>query len=239
MTTAATRAVIAQPRPSDPPVKDGNVASGRDRQHHPDRPADHADLGQPQVGGHPGGDRRLLGGPVRRDLLGPVLRILHAASLTNLAPVPSAARLTVDTALEQAAREQVEQLLARAEAADGYLALNEAAVLALRHGRVRHGAPHGPGRRPRRRLRPAGARPADQHRIPGRRSARPAAGRRPPAGQGAGRARAHPAAAARAHRQRGRPGPRGPRRPGGRAHVADHEARPGASPCPSRRCRPA
>ena len=40
--------------------------------------------------------------------------------------------LTIDPALSEAAREQVEQLLARAEAADGYLALNEAAVLALR-----------------------------------------------------------------------------------------------------------
>lgn len=45
--------------------------------------------------------------------------------------MPSAASLTVDTTLDAAARAQIQQLVARAEAADGYLALNEAAVLAL------------------------------------------------------------------------------------------------------------
>jgi mycothiol synthase len=46
--------------------------------------------------------------------------------------MPSAAALTIDSALTGATREQVEQLLARAQAADGYRALNEAAELALR-----------------------------------------------------------------------------------------------------------
>ena len=46
--------------------------------------------------------------------------------------MPSAATLTIDSALAGATREQVEQLLARAQAADGYRALNEAAELALR-----------------------------------------------------------------------------------------------------------
>jgi len=41
---------------------------------------------------------------------------------------------TVDAALTRAAREAVEDLLARAEAVDGYQALNEAAELALRQG---------------------------------------------------------------------------------------------------------
>jgi mycothiol synthase len=48
--------------------------------------------------------------------------------------MPSVATLTVDPALSGASREQVEQLLVRAEAADGYRALNEAAELALRQG---------------------------------------------------------------------------------------------------------
>jgi mycothiol synthase len=48
--------------------------------------------------------------------------------------MPSAATLTVDSALTGVAREPVEELLARAEAADGYRALNEAADLALRQG---------------------------------------------------------------------------------------------------------
>lgn len=46
--------------------------------------------------------------------------------------MPSAATLSVDPVLSGATREQVEQLLARAEAADGFRALNEAAMLALR-----------------------------------------------------------------------------------------------------------
>jgi mycothiol synthase len=52
--------------------------------------------------------------------------------LTNLATMPSAATLTFSTALTAASRGQVEQLLASAEAADGFRALNEAAELALR-----------------------------------------------------------------------------------------------------------
>jgi mycothiol synthase len=48
--------------------------------------------------------------------------------------MPSAATLTVDSALTGVARTTVEELLARAEAADGYRALNEAAQLALRQG---------------------------------------------------------------------------------------------------------
>ena len=47
-------------------------------------------------------------------------------------PRTSTVVLTVDTALTAAAREQIEALLARAEATDGYRALNEAAELALR-----------------------------------------------------------------------------------------------------------
>jgi mycothiol synthase len=48
--------------------------------------------------------------------------------------VPSAATLTLDSALTGPVREQIEQLLARAEATDGYPALNEATALALRQG---------------------------------------------------------------------------------------------------------
>lgn len=46
--------------------------------------------------------------------------------------MPSGAALSVDSALTGVVREQVEELLARAEAADGYRALNEAAELGLR-----------------------------------------------------------------------------------------------------------
>jgi mycothiol synthase len=46
--------------------------------------------------------------------------------------MPSAATLTVDPILPGAARKQIEELLARAEAVDGYRALNEAAEFALR-----------------------------------------------------------------------------------------------------------
>ena len=84
--------------------------------------------------------------------------------------------LTVDPALGVAAREQVEQLLDRAEAADGYLALNEAAVLALRHDAsdtVHLTALAGDRALG---LRPAGARPAHQHRFPWS-SIRPPGGR--------------------------------------------------------------
>ena len=48
--------------------------------------------------------------------------------------MPSGAALSVDPALTGVVREQVEELLARAEAADGYRALNEAAELGLRQG---------------------------------------------------------------------------------------------------------
>ena len=46
--------------------------------------------------------------------------------------MPSAPTLSVGPALTGVVREQVEMLLARAEAADGYRALNEAAELGLR-----------------------------------------------------------------------------------------------------------
>jgi len=49
-------------------------------------------------------------------------------------PGTSTRVLTVDPTLTGAAREQVDRLLARAEATDGYRALNEAAELALRQG---------------------------------------------------------------------------------------------------------
>ena len=134
--------------------------------------------------------------------------------------MPSAASLTIDPALSAAAREQVERLLDRAEAADGYLALNEAAVLALRQDasdtvhltaltgdRVIGYAQLVPGPRT-----STGFLVVD--------SVRPAAGRRTPADEGAARARAHPATAARA-----RPTARPPR-----------PSRPAPAWSPSARC---